>query len=221
MSIRRSQWTADLGLVRPGKQTRSFVTQQALLDSAEQLFYERGEDATTVADIAAQAGVSIGAVYHHFRDKRAVKLALVERFSDTYRATLTAAFDPDRWEGASIGEVVESYLQFSFAAGRARPSFLGSVFRLAAIDADVAGKMRDFRIVADTGLRDLLVARRANIGHPQPEFAVTIAVEQIHSTLRDRLYGAQVPTRLAADRDDAVAAEVARAICAYLKVTDR
>ena len=42
----------------------------ALLDAALELFLARGFAATRVADIAAQAGISKGAVYLHFRTKK-------------------------------------------------------------------------------------------------------------------------------------------------------
>ena len=44
-------------------------TRAALLDAAEQLFAERGVSRTSLADIAAAAGVTRGAVYWHFRNK--------------------------------------------------------------------------------------------------------------------------------------------------------
>jgi len=65
--------------VRPGRQSRSQKTQESLLDAAEALFCEKGAEATSVADVAARAGSSVGAVYHHFRDKKALLYALFER----------------------------------------------------------------------------------------------------------------------------------------------
>ncbi len=54
-------------------------TKTSLLDAAERLFWERGAARTSIMDIARQAGVTRGAFYHHFRDKRAVLVALIER----------------------------------------------------------------------------------------------------------------------------------------------
>lgn len=44
-------------------------TRNAILDAAEQLFFERGVARTTLEEIARAAGVTRGAVYWHFRDK--------------------------------------------------------------------------------------------------------------------------------------------------------
>ena len=41
----------------------------ALLDAGERLFTERGWDATRLADVAAEAGVSAATLYNHFPSK--------------------------------------------------------------------------------------------------------------------------------------------------------
>ena len=74
----RSPWISDLHWVRTGRQSRSRKTQESLLDAAEEIFFQKGADATSVADVAARAGCSVGAVYHHFRDKRALLLDLLD-----------------------------------------------------------------------------------------------------------------------------------------------
>jgi AcrR family transcriptional regulator len=53
-------------------------TRAALLAAARDLFTERGYASTTVSEVAARAGVSNGALYHLFPDKRALMAALFE-----------------------------------------------------------------------------------------------------------------------------------------------
>ena len=54
-----------------------------ILDTARQMFLERGYDATSLDDVAAASGVSKTTVYNNFEDKeglfRAVVLAVTER----------------------------------------------------------------------------------------------------------------------------------------------
>jgi len=45
-------------------------TRAALVGAARALFTEKGFQDATLEDVAARAGVTKGAVYHHFRDKR-------------------------------------------------------------------------------------------------------------------------------------------------------
>ena len=62
----------SLPLGRKAERTRS-----ALLDAARLLFMEKGYGATSVGDIAAAAGVSLGAFYQYFGDRAEIMAALV------------------------------------------------------------------------------------------------------------------------------------------------
>jgi len=48
-----------------------------ILDAAFELFQEQGYNASSVHDIAARAGVTGGAFHHHFRNKKALGLAVI------------------------------------------------------------------------------------------------------------------------------------------------
>lgn len=52
-------------------------TRQNLLDAAGKLYFERGYAETSLADIAAEAGVTKGAVYAHFASKDEMIVALL------------------------------------------------------------------------------------------------------------------------------------------------
>src|SRR6266536_2660256 len=54
-------------------------TESALLSAAGRVFAERGYHGATLEDIAAEASVSKGALYHHFSSKQGLFLALLER----------------------------------------------------------------------------------------------------------------------------------------------
>ncbi len=58
---------------------RTEQTKQTLLDAARRLFVEKGFADTATPDIVAAAGVTRGALYHHFEDKKALFRAVVER----------------------------------------------------------------------------------------------------------------------------------------------
>jgi TetR/AcrR family acrAB operon transcriptional repressor len=55
------------------------VTREQLLDAAERVFRERGVASSSLAEVAAAAGVTRGAVYWHFRDKADLYAAMCER----------------------------------------------------------------------------------------------------------------------------------------------
>jgi AcrR family transcriptional regulator len=54
---------------------------EELVDCAEALFFAKGYEATTVADILARARLSKGAFYHHFESKEDLLDALTERIT--------------------------------------------------------------------------------------------------------------------------------------------
>lgn len=57
----------------------ALATRNRILDAAESVFCERGVSRTSLADIAAAAGTTRGAIYWHFRDKADLFCAMVAR----------------------------------------------------------------------------------------------------------------------------------------------
>src|SRR5919106_5745331 len=57
------------------------IRRNELIDSAQALFFSKGYEATTVADIMERAGVSKGGFYHHFSAKEDLLEALAERMA--------------------------------------------------------------------------------------------------------------------------------------------
>ncbi|MBI5494452.1 MAG: TetR/AcrR family transcriptional regulator [Deltaproteobacteria bacterium] len=55
------------------------VTRERILDAALDLFAEKGFYGTTMRQIGAAAGITGGALYHHFDSKEAILLTLLER----------------------------------------------------------------------------------------------------------------------------------------------
>src|SRR5919108_5553663 len=54
------------------QRSASEETRRQLVDTALALFRQRGLDETTMRDIAAAAGLSLGAAYYYFRNKEAI-----------------------------------------------------------------------------------------------------------------------------------------------------
>ncbi|HEX4905383.1 MAG TPA: TetR/AcrR family transcriptional regulator [Acidimicrobiales bacterium] len=68
----RREGDSEVPLGRKAARTRA-----ALLDAARTVFSEKGYASTSVGDIAAVAGVSLGAFYQYFRDRADVLATLV------------------------------------------------------------------------------------------------------------------------------------------------
>ncbi|MEX3956780.1 TetR family transcriptional regulator [Trinickia sp. EG282A] len=54
-------------------------TRNRILDAAERVFYDKGVSRTSLADIAAHAGVTRGAIYWHFQNKGDLFTAMFDR----------------------------------------------------------------------------------------------------------------------------------------------
>jgi len=86
---------------------------RAILDAAIQVFARQGYHATRVSDIADEAGVAYGLVYHYFRSKEAV---MTELFTERWSLLLAAGEqvmandDPPRAKLSAIaGFIIDSY----------------------------------------------------------------------------------------------------------------
>lgn len=64
------------------------ATAQRILDIAERLVQERGFNAFSYADIAAELGVSAASLHYHFPGKAELGRALIERYSARFGAAL-------------------------------------------------------------------------------------------------------------------------------------
>ncbi|WP_460956341.1 TetR/AcrR family transcriptional regulator [Parasphingorhabdus pacifica] len=85
---------------RPRRLDYSDSTRQALVDSAVELFTERGYGATSLDEVARRARVTKGALYHHFAGKKALFEAAYDALEASVAARLAAsgAETADRWE---------------------------------------------------------------------------------------------------------------------------
>ena len=63
---------------------------QRLIDAACEVFYMRGVERTTLADIAAAAGIPLGNVYYYFKTKNDVIAAVIDAHLQHTRATLAS-----------------------------------------------------------------------------------------------------------------------------------
>jgi AcrR family transcriptional regulator len=110
-------------------------SRETILDAAEGLFAERGYDGTSMADIAAAAGLSRGAPNYFFGSKDQLYAQVLERVFGGRQAATEAAFGSvRRWCLGDAGREVlhaalvtaaEEYMDFLAA----RPAFVELVLR--------------------------------------------------------------------------------------------
>uniref|UniRef100_A0A8I0CZ21 TetR/AcrR family transcriptional regulator n=1 Tax=Pseudomonas tritici TaxID=2745518 RepID=A0A8I0CZ21_9PSED len=76
-------------------------TRAALLATARNVFREHGYAETSMDDLTAQAGLTRGALYYHFGDKKGLLAAVVDQIDDEMDQRLQTISDnaEDPWEG--------------------------------------------------------------------------------------------------------------------------
>ncbi|GLW11067.1 hypothetical protein Misp01_61950 [Microtetraspora sp. NBRC 13810] len=114
-------------------------TRERLLRAAAEVFAQRGYDGTRVADIAATAKVSNGALYAHFGSKADLLVAALRAHGPRLLADLLAA-DPSRSITDLLVVVGRRLPRRRDASGYLIVEALVAARR----DEDVAGPMRDY-----------------------------------------------------------------------------
>ena len=100
----RTQGTEVKGKSRDRRVAQGNATREALVVAARSLFGERGYAETSTDDVVAKAGVTKGALYHHFAGKDALFRAVVERVQqEASDRAVTEFLDPDSWQALRRG----------------------------------------------------------------------------------------------------------------------
>jgi len=99
---------------RKPKQPRGQETYGAILVAAGHLLAERGYEETTTHLIAREAGISVGALYRYFADKKAICLALYQQDVSELRVRLLAGLDITEMIGKDVRQIVRHTLALAF-----------------------------------------------------------------------------------------------------------
>jgi AcrR family transcriptional regulator len=86
--------------------SRTAQTQRALLDTARQVFTERGFSDSSIADIVERAGSSVGSLYHHFGGKSELFIALWQEHQHAHEEAASKAVVEARIKGVADPEVL-------------------------------------------------------------------------------------------------------------------
>ena len=129
--------TGEVSARRRGQQPRGRATRAKLLHSAERLFMQSGYDGTSMNDVARHAGVGVGTLYHHFEDKRALLLELIDCLGERLAAQRRSDLDFAAFLGEDARAAVDAWLRKAFARLRSRPSVYLVVLAMAGRDDEV------------------------------------------------------------------------------------
>jgi AcrR family transcriptional regulator len=89
---------------RPTREEKKAETRRRLLDAATEVFARRGFAATSLDDIADEAGFSKGAVYSNFASKEDLFLAVLDEHVGRQEADIEGRIDFSQTTGEQIAE---------------------------------------------------------------------------------------------------------------------
>jgi AcrR family transcriptional regulator len=130
-------------------QERSEATREALIAAARKFFVERGYAETSTPEIVEAAGITRGALYHHFEDKRALFRALVEEEARAVADEINRSTGSSATPLAALLAGTDAYLDTMTVAGRTRlllidgPAALGVAAMQEIDEASSAETLRD------------------------------------------------------------------------------
>ncbi|SPA47708.1 TetR/AcrR family transcriptional regulator [Cupriavidus taiwanensis] len=128
---------------------RTEATRQALTEAARALFVSRGYGDTSTPDVCAAAGITRGALYHHFADKRDLFRHVLAEEAAAVAADIEAATPAGQDPAGALLSGAQAYLQTMTVPGRTRlllvegPAVLGLREMLALDEANAARTLRE------------------------------------------------------------------------------
>jgi AcrR family transcriptional regulator len=104
-------------LAKAEKPSKSEETRGRILEAALSVFRERGFEKATMREIAAAAGVAVGAAYYYFDSKDAIVMAFYERSQGEMHAGIEAALDKAKTLDARLRVIIGTKFEY-FAPNR-------------------------------------------------------------------------------------------------------
>lgn len=93
------------------------LTRNTILESALQLFRDKGFDATTMRDVATQTGVALGAAYYYFDSKDAIVMGFYERAQEHLAPLLDRSLTNAKGLEDRLRAIIQAKFEY-FAADR-------------------------------------------------------------------------------------------------------
>jgi AcrR family transcriptional regulator len=161
----------------------------------------------------------VGAFYSRFKDKEGLFHALYERWLEQATATTDIILDPERWEGASIPELLTAVVEFLVNVYRERGGLIRAFVVRNHVDPEFQARQERLSLYISERLTALLLERRGEIGHPNPERAARFGVTLLFGTLESAMLFADFRSRTESLDDETLATELTHAYLAYLGVS--
>lgn len=123
------------GYRSPRRRQQAEATRDEILRAARRLFAEHGYGATSMADVAAAAGVAVQTIYAGFRSKRGLVEALVDLID---READVSAVGAQLAASEDAAEIVRLGVRLTRQVNQRCGDIIGALLSAAEVEADVA-----------------------------------------------------------------------------------
>ncbi|AQS11295.1 HTH-type transcriptional regulator BetI [Clostridium saccharobutylicum] len=152
--------------IREPRQTRSIEKKRKIARAGIKLFREKGFHHTNTNEIAKEAGVSTGIVYHYFQDKKAILLAAIDeiipKFDVKIIEELHLSKDKKILQGF-LSDIIEKVVQFHQTFKSCHKEFEA----MRHSDPDVEKRMNKFKDDFLCEIVDALPSLGFDVSNPQ------------------------------------------------------
>jgi AcrR family transcriptional regulator len=205
-------------MARKPQQARSILSMARMLDAADALFAEGGDEALTVEAVVERSNTSVGSFYARFGDRGGLLEAMHERFLERMAAGGQIAIQAAARQKKLVG-ALEVLITHMFAIVREYRN--SARFFILHRSTDV--KLRTQGIQANAFFArmfaDLVLRYQNEIAHAKPANAADVAWRMTFAMFAQQVMFENQEVSGAAIGDKALARELARCLTAYLKST--
>lgn len=177
-TITEEPGTASERIYRRPTQARGIVKFEQILDAAHKLIEEQPTREISLYDIAGEAGVAAGSVYHFFPSIEAVFVALVERYDERF-ANIISDTDPENsdadWQDLLVLHT-ENSRKFINAHPPALMLLIGPLRSWQSRQVDTVGDTRIAQAMLDSYGRHFILPQQ-----PKPDVILHHAIRILES----------------------------------------
>lgn len=168
--------------MRKPKQKRSLETLRKIAEAGERLFSEQGFHGTNSKEIAAEAGVSIGAFYDYFPDKKALFMEVSRRYTQRVMERIFPEGSPPGASQIPPRDLVYGIIRAALDAHDLSPQFHREAMAMRYSDPDIQSLMEQEEEEILSRLRNTLRSTQERIRVRDLEAGVIVmksAIEEV------------------------------------------
>jgi AcrR family transcriptional regulator len=202
-------------MVRKPQQARSILSMARMLDAADALFAEGGDEALTVEAVVERSSTSVGSFYARFGDRNGLLEAMHERFLERLATGGQIAIQAAARQKKLVG-ALEVLITHIFAIVREYRN--SARFFVMHRSTDVKLRAQGIRANAFFArmFTDLVLRYQNEIAHAKPANAADVAWRMTFAMFAQQVMFENQEVSGAAISDKALVRELARCLTAYL-----